>query len=152
MALAKCPKRPLAPCVSSQTYKNLPAWYKELREYRPGIPVICVANKIDVDAKVPMPQFPASTKTLPTNSCGLLPDPPTLGDAKGVRFSEEAQHDPLLLLRLGRDECECALVLDAANTNTRDHSRLALAFSSFNATGWPRAGRSLGLEQIVPCK
>jgi Rab-like protein 2 len=22
-----------------QTYKNLPAWYKELREYRAGIPV-----------------------------------------------------------------------------------------------------------------
>mmetsp|Transcript_21066 Transcript_21066/g.62787 ORF Transcript_21066/g.62787 Transcript_21066/m.62787 type:complete len:240 (-) Transcript_21066:221-940(-) len=40
-----------------QTYKNLPAWYKELREYRPGIPVICVANKIDVDAKVTQKEF-----------------------------------------------------------------------------------------------
>eukprot|EP00316_Scyphosphaera_apsteinii_P013285 CAMPEP_0119318470 /NCGR_PEP_ID=MMETSP1333-20130426/46520_1 /TAXON_ID=418940 /ORGANISM="Scyphosphaera apsteinii, Strain RCC1455" /LENGTH=216 /DNA_ID=CAMNT_0007324651 /DNA_START=35 /DNA_END=685 /DNA_ORIENTATION=+ len=40
-----------------QTYKNLPAWYKELREYRPNIPVICVANKIDVDTKVTQKEF-----------------------------------------------------------------------------------------------
>ena len=35
-----------------QTYKNLPVWYKELRDYRKDIPVVCIANKIDVDAKV----------------------------------------------------------------------------------------------------
>ena len=29
------------------TYKNLSQWYKELREYREKIPVLCVANKID---------------------------------------------------------------------------------------------------------
>ena len=29
------------------TYRNLPQWYKELREYRPKIPCICAANKID---------------------------------------------------------------------------------------------------------
>jgi Rab-like protein 2 len=29
------------------TYKNLSTWYEELREYRPNIPCICVANKID---------------------------------------------------------------------------------------------------------
>ncbi|KAG1935240.1 rab-like protein 2A [Pimephales promelas] len=29
------------------TYKNLPNWYKELREYRPEIPCLVVANKID---------------------------------------------------------------------------------------------------------
>ena len=29
------------------TYKNLSAWYKELRHYRPEIPCILVANKID---------------------------------------------------------------------------------------------------------
>ncbi|EDQ84120.1 uncharacterized protein MONBRDRAFT_30574 [Monosiga brevicollis MX1] len=34
------------------TYKNLLTWYKELREYRPKIPVIVVANKIDVDYSV----------------------------------------------------------------------------------------------------
>lgn len=39
------------------TYKNLPAWYKELREYRAGIPVICVANKIDVDLAVTSKEF-----------------------------------------------------------------------------------------------
>jgi Rab-like protein 2 len=31
------------------TYKNLQTWYKELRRYCPDIPVICVANKTDVD-------------------------------------------------------------------------------------------------------
>uniref|UniRef100_A0A7S4B438 Uncharacterized protein n=1 Tax=Chrysotila carterae TaxID=13221 RepID=A0A7S4B438_CHRCT len=40
-----------------QTYKNLPAWYKELRDYRGSIPVICVANKIDVDLKVTQKEF-----------------------------------------------------------------------------------------------
>jgi len=29
------------------TYKNLPKWYKELRDYRPEIPCLCAANKID---------------------------------------------------------------------------------------------------------
>lgn len=29
------------------TYKNLNNWYKELREFRPEIPCIVVANKID---------------------------------------------------------------------------------------------------------
>lgn len=29
------------------TYKNLPNWLKELREYRPEIPCLCCANKID---------------------------------------------------------------------------------------------------------
>ena len=29
------------------TYKNLPVWYKELREFRPNIPCLCAANKID---------------------------------------------------------------------------------------------------------
>jgi len=40
-----------------QTYKNLPDWYKELREYRPGIPVVMIANKIDVDLKVTQKEF-----------------------------------------------------------------------------------------------
>ena len=29
------------------TYKNLPKWLKELRVFRPNIPVLCAANKID---------------------------------------------------------------------------------------------------------
>ena len=29
------------------TYKNLPQWYKELREYRAEIPCLCTGNKID---------------------------------------------------------------------------------------------------------
>ena len=40
-----------------QTYKNLPQWLKELREYRPKIPTICIANKVDVDMKVMGKEF-----------------------------------------------------------------------------------------------
>uniref|UniRef100_A0A8C9FRS7 RBL2A protein n=1 Tax=Pavo cristatus TaxID=9049 RepID=A0A8C9FRS7_PAVCR len=39
------------------TYKNLNTWYKELREFRPGIPCVVVANKIDVDMKVTQKSF-----------------------------------------------------------------------------------------------
>ena len=34
------------------TYQNLSVWYKELQSYRPGVPIIVVANKIDVDYNV----------------------------------------------------------------------------------------------------
>ncbi|NXN22960.1 RBL2A protein, partial [Nycticryphes semicollaris] len=39
------------------TYKNLNSWYNELREFRPEIPCIVVANKIDVDMKVTQKSF-----------------------------------------------------------------------------------------------
>lgn len=39
------------------TYKNLNNWYKELREFRPEIPCIVVANKIDADMKVTQKSF-----------------------------------------------------------------------------------------------
>ncbi|XP_028602067.2 rab-like protein 2A [Podarcis muralis] len=39
------------------TYKNLSSWYKELREFRPQIPCIVVANKIDADMKVTQKGF-----------------------------------------------------------------------------------------------
>lgn len=29
------------------TYKNLPNWLNELKEFHPNIPVLCAANKID---------------------------------------------------------------------------------------------------------
>ena len=44
------------------TYKNLDRWYHELREYCPGIPTICVANKIDVDYRVTERSFAFPTK------------------------------------------------------------------------------------------
>lgn len=44
------------------TYKNLAMWYKELREYRPHIPCIVVANKIDVDYKVTQKAFAFASK------------------------------------------------------------------------------------------
>nr|XP_047930825.1 rab-like protein 2A isoform X2 [Anser cygnoides] len=39
------------------TYKNLSSWYKELREFRPEIPCVVVANKIDADMKVTQKNF-----------------------------------------------------------------------------------------------
>ncbi|KAM4747660.1 rab-like protein 2A [Rhinophrynus dorsalis] len=39
------------------TYKNLGRWYQELREYRPEIPCILVANKIDADLRVTQKGF-----------------------------------------------------------------------------------------------
>jgi hypothetical protein len=43
----------LAPPPAAQvTYKNLEAWYEELQHYARGIPVIVVANKIDVNYEV----------------------------------------------------------------------------------------------------
>jgi len=44
------------------TYKNLANWYKELRDYRPDIPCILVANKIDVDYSVTKKNFNFSKK------------------------------------------------------------------------------------------
>ncbi|KAI0228975.1 Rab-like protein 2A [Lamellibrachia satsuma] len=39
------------------TYKNLPSWYTELRQYRPEIPCLCAANKIDVDYSITKKSF-----------------------------------------------------------------------------------------------
>merc|ERR1712107_891401 len=39
------------------TYKNLETWYKELREHCPDIPVICVANKIDIEPSMAKKRF-----------------------------------------------------------------------------------------------
>jgi len=39
------------------TYKNLQTWYTELRRHCPDIPVICVANKIDVDPSMAKKRF-----------------------------------------------------------------------------------------------
>ncbi|CAL8073139.1 unnamed protein product [Calicophoron daubneyi] len=39
------------------TYKNLPKWYDELRENRPDIPCLCVANKIDADMSMTSKTF-----------------------------------------------------------------------------------------------
>ncbi|NWR81766.1 RBL2A protein, partial [Centropus unirufus] len=39
------------------TYKNLNNWYQELREFRPEIPCIVVANKIDADMKMTQKSF-----------------------------------------------------------------------------------------------
>jgi Rab-like protein 2 len=44
------------------TYKNLNLWYKELQQYRKGIPTVVVANKVDVDYKVTEKSFAFATK------------------------------------------------------------------------------------------
>jgi len=39
------------------TYKNLEMWYKEMRNYCPDIPVICIANKVDADPSMAKKKF-----------------------------------------------------------------------------------------------
>mmetsp|Transcript_25884 Transcript_25884/g.45974 ORF Transcript_25884/g.45974 Transcript_25884/m.45974 type:complete len:222 (-) Transcript_25884:284-949(-) len=52
------------------TYKNLMQWYKELKQYRPDIPIICVANKIDLNAKATQKKFKfATARNLPLYYC-----------------------------------------------------------------------------------
>lgn len=44
------------------SYQNLNAWHKELIQYRSNIPIIVVANKIDIDYKVTKKKFAFATK------------------------------------------------------------------------------------------
>ena len=44
------------------TYQHLTDWYKELREYCDNIPVVLVANKIDVDYNVTRKEFKFASK------------------------------------------------------------------------------------------
>lgn len=44
------------------TYQHLEDWYKELQNYRPGLPTLVVANKIDVDYNVTTKKFAFPTK------------------------------------------------------------------------------------------
>jgi len=44
-------------CTRKITYKNLTAWFDELREHRPSIPCFCVANKVDADEGVAKTDF-----------------------------------------------------------------------------------------------
>ena len=44
------------------TYQHLADWYKELREYCENIPVVLVANKIDVDYNVTRKEFKFASK------------------------------------------------------------------------------------------
>ncbi|EDL76584.1 RAB, member of RAS oncogene family-like 2A, isoform CRA_b [Rattus norvegicus] len=44
------------------TYKNLGTWYAELREFRPEIPCILVANKIDADIQMTQKNFSFAKK------------------------------------------------------------------------------------------
>lgn len=44
------------------TYKNLKMWYAELRKYRQDIPVLLVANKIDMNPKICQMKFDFATK------------------------------------------------------------------------------------------
>jgi len=52
------------------TYTNLTSWYKELQQYSENLPVIVVANKIDVDYKVTNKTFNfAKKRKLPFAFC-----------------------------------------------------------------------------------
>jgi len=39
------------------TYKNLETWFKEIRQHCPDIPVLCVANKIDIEPGMAKKKF-----------------------------------------------------------------------------------------------
>ncbi len=39
------------------TYQHLQEWYNEAQQFRPGLPTLVVANKIDVDANVTKQSF-----------------------------------------------------------------------------------------------
>jgi Rab-like protein 2 len=39
------------------TYQHLQEWYDELQQFRPGLPTLVVANKIDVDMNVTKQSF-----------------------------------------------------------------------------------------------
>jgi len=52
------------------TYKNLSNWYKELRKYRPNIPCVLVANKIDANMDATTMKFAFGKKhNLPQYFC-----------------------------------------------------------------------------------
>jgi Rab-like protein 2 len=44
-------------CTRKITYQHLEDWYKELQTYRPGLPTLIVANKIDIDYNVVKKSF-----------------------------------------------------------------------------------------------
>ena len=54
----KCPDS----ILSQVTYKNLSTWYTELRQYRPAIPTLLGANKIDENMEVTTKNFGFATK------------------------------------------------------------------------------------------
>jgi len=49
-------------CTRKITYKNLTEWLKDLRQYRPEIPCLCAANKIDEDMEMTKKQFAFAKK------------------------------------------------------------------------------------------
>ncbi|GFO28401.1 Rab-like protein 2a [Plakobranchus ocellatus] len=49
-------------CTRKITYKNLPEWLKDLRTYRPEIPCLCAANKIDEDMSMTQKTFAFAKK------------------------------------------------------------------------------------------
>ncbi|CAM4832266.1 unnamed protein product [Rotaria magnacalcarata] len=48
---------PIFDATRKITYKNLDRWYNELRDIRPHIPCLCVANKVDVATEVTKKSF-----------------------------------------------------------------------------------------------
>lgn len=64
------------------TYRNLATWYTELREFRPEIPCIVVANKIDGGPSLLLGVCsPRGPTTLPQNSALVACHHPVLSQA-----------------------------------------------------------------------
>lgn len=66
------------------TYVHLKGWFQELRKYCEAIPVICVANKIDVDINVRCGAGIAPAETLTMIAC-----PPPQVTNKRFKFPEK---------------------------------------------------------------
>jgi Rab-like protein 2 len=96
-----------------QTYKNLPAWIKELREYRAKIPTICIANKVDVDVKVMSKEFGFPKKhnmQLCKRRTQHASHPLSLAPSLSkTRWPLNPPHSPRLLLGCGRHQRRCRL-------------------------------------------
>uniref|UniRef100_H9H034 RAB, member of RAS oncogene family like 2B n=1 Tax=Equus caballus TaxID=9796 RepID=H9H034_HORSE len=95
------------------TYKNLSTWYAELREFRPEVPCIVVANKIDGGRQHfmgdPPPHasssFPGATnlsillpKIKPLVACHHFPSRRHKDDPKKLQFCQEVLPAPVFCL------------------------------------------------------
>ncbi|KAG1689106.1 Rab-like protein 2A [Nymphon striatum] len=105
------------------TYKNLPNWYAELREYRSEIPCICAANKIDADIKATSKSFNFPKKhNLPlyfvsasdgTNVVKLFKD--------AIQLAVKYKQNPADFMDLVMSELEYYESADAANNPYDDN-------------------------------
>ncbi|XP_014663761.1 PREDICTED: rab-like protein 2A [Priapulus caudatus] len=101
------------------TYKNLPMWLKELRDYRPEIPCLCAANKIDVDYKITQKSFNFAKK-------------------QGMPFYFVSASDGTNVVKLFRDAINAAVSYKNNSTDYMDEVMREL--ETFNSMGLTDSG------------